>query len=590
MKRIFAVATLSLGAALTSTTAALADYWIQIEAQPTLTSATEAARSYARGLPNVVGFDIPGKWLAIALGPYASEADADRARRLLRSEGLIPGDSYLTDGSTYRAPFYPVGANLAALTPSAPPAEAPAAPAPNSEAPTAANPYSGEDSGNGIVLPDETLSEARKSERTLDSDARKALQVALKFAGFYTSTIDGAYGPGTRRAMAAWQTANGYEATGVLTTLQRAETLAAYQDVVDSLALAPTVDETAGVEITLPLGLVSFDSYAPPFAKYAAKDGSGVEVLLISQSGDEATLGGLYEIMQTLEIVPTEGPRSRKNKSFSLTGSDQNIVSHTEARLVDGAVKGWTLIWPQGDEARRQMALEAMRASFSPTDAVLPDAYGDGAEQDIDLLAGLEIRRADKAGTGFFVDGKGAVLTSAALVEGCTQLTLDDTYSARVTAQENGLALLTPDAAIAPQAVAAFDSRLPRLQSEIAVSGFAYEGRLGAPSLNYGLMAEHRGLEGEEDILRLTMVTLPGEAGGPVFNGEGAVIGMLAARAESARNLPENVSFAYDMEKIATFLSSNGVAVTAAEAAEKKSDAQLIDLGQSLTTLVSCWK
>ena len=44
------------------------------------------------------------------------------------------------------------------------------------------------------------------------------------------------------------------------------------------------------------------------------------------------------------------------------------------------------------------------------------------------------------------------------------------------------------------------------------------------------------------------------------------------------------------MEKIATFLSSNGVTVTAAEAAEKKSDAQLIDLGQSLTTLVSCWK
>ena len=133
------------------------------------------------------------------------------------------------------------------------------------------------------------------------------------------------------------------------------------------------------MEITLPLGLVSFDSYAPPFAKYAAKDGSGVEVLLISQSGDEATLGGLYEIMQTLEIVPTEGPRSRKNKSFPLTGSDQNIVSHTEARLVDGAVKGWTLIWPQGDEARRQMALEARRASFSPTDVVLPDAYGHGA-------------------------------------------------------------------------------------------------------------------------------------------------------------------------------------------------------------------
>ena len=40
-------------------------------------------------------------------------------------------------------------------------------------------------------------------------------------------------------------------------------------------------------------------------------DGSGVRVLLISQSGDQGTLFGLYDIMQTLEIVPMEGPRDR---------------------------------------------------------------------------------------------------------------------------------------------------------------------------------------------------------------------------------------------------------------------------------------
>ena len=47
--------------------------------------------------------------------------------------------------------------------------------------------------------------------------------------------------------------------------------------------------------------------YEAPFAHYDGKDGA--QVLLISQSGDGDTLFGLYDIMQTLEIVPPEGER-----------------------------------------------------------------------------------------------------------------------------------------------------------------------------------------------------------------------------------------------------------------------------------------
>ena len=46
---------------------------------------------------------------------------------------------------------------------------------------------------------------------------REALQVALKWFGFYTSTIDGAFGPGTRRAMSDYQIAFGDEVPKQLT-------------------------------------------------------------------------------------------------------------------------------------------------------------------------------------------------------------------------------------------------------------------------------------------------------------------------------------------------------------------------------------
>lgn len=127
----------------------------------------------------------------------------------------------------------------------------------------------------------------------------------------------------------------------------------------------------------------------------------------------------------------------------------------------------------------------------------------------------------------------------------------------------------------------------------MSVSGFAYEGRLGAPTLNYGLLAEHKGLNGEEDLLRLAMSTLPGEAGGPLLNGQGAVIGMLvdkdALSEAQARTLPNDVAFAYDMEKLATFLSNNGIAVSASDAARDMSDSELVTVGRDLTVLVSCW-
>ncbi|RPE71055.1 putative peptidoglycan binding protein [Pacificibacter maritimus] len=580
MTRYFVALQLGLAASLYSGTA-LADAWVQIEAQPTLTAATQSARVYANTLTNVAGFKLAGRWHAIVLGPYATDQDADLARRNLRAQGLIPRDSYISDGANFRQQFWPVG-GLATLAP----VETPQA---NVEAPSQQAVEATPIEQPAEPLPaEETPAEARRSEATLTRAEREELQIALRFAGFYKSTIDGSFGRGTRGSMAAWQADKGYEATGILTTKQRNEVVGTYRDFVASLGLTSVDDDVAGLTIDLPLGLVEFDSYVPPFAKYKAKDDSGVEVLLISQSGDEATLGGLYEIMQTLEIVPLEGPRSRDSNSFTLTGRDADMTSTTEARLQNGAIKGFTLIWPNGDFQRRDMALAAMR-KWSATEAVLPDAYGDGAAQDIDLLAGLDIRRADITGSGFYVDAAGSVLTASSVVDQCTQILLDDTYPATVTATQEGMALLTPNGNLSPLAQANFDLRLPRLQSEIMVSGYPYEGRLGAASLSYGMMAEHKGLNGEEGILRLSVATQAGDFGGPVLASSGGVIGMLTPAPNTDRALPEDTGFAYDIEMISGFLSSNGITVSAADSDRDLSDLELVTYGRDVTTLVSCW-
>ncbi len=49
----------------------------------------------------------------------------------------------------------------------------------------------------------------------LDDAARKALQTALKENGFYSSAIDGDFGGGSRRALRAFQDANGIQTAGL---------------------------------------------------------------------------------------------------------------------------------------------------------------------------------------------------------------------------------------------------------------------------------------------------------------------------------------------------------------------------------------
>ncbi len=573
MKQLFGALTVLISILWGATAFAQQTAWIQLESQPNLAQAQAAAQRYATQFQDVNGFRSQGGWYVIALGPF-TEADAAARLATLRAQRAIPRDAYVAFTGQYRQQFWPIGADtLTAL---------PAEPAP---APVAAPVET--------TLPDETPRQARASERLLDRDARMELQRMLQFEGYYNAAIDGAFGPGTRRAMSDYQRAMGYEPTGVLTTRQREELATNYRAFLDSLGLQTMQDHQAGIQIVLPSALVSFTRYEAPFAHYEAKGDSGVRVVLISQYGDRSTLFGLYDILQSLEIVPLDGPRERKNNEFTLTGQDSKITSYTYARLVDGAVKGFTLVWPNGDERRREVALKQMRDSFeSLGEVALADTAGlDEAVQSVDLLSGLDIRRPRLSRSGFYVDGAGAVLTAAQAVAACGHVTVDG-YNASVVAVDDalGVALLKPVEALAPLGVARMLTMDARLNSEVAVAGYSYEGRLSAPTLTFGTLADITGLNGEAELTRLALSPLAGDAGGPVMDAGGAVLGLLLPRTDSqGRHLPGDVSFAVDSGALAAFLGEHGVTARATDTVASMDPVDMSAMAADMTVLVSCW-
>ncbi len=140
------------------------------------------------------------------------------------------------------------------------------------------------------------------------------------------------------------------------------------------------------------------------------------------------------------------------------------------------------------------------------------------------------------------------MVTTTEAVQACGRITVDG-YPAQIAATSDalGAVLLKPTEALSPLAVAQMLTTDARLKSEVAVAGYSYEGRLSAPTLTFGTLADLTGLRGEAELTRLALATQVGDAGGPVLDAGGAVIGMLLPRAGgNGQQLPDDVSFAAD--------------------------------------------
>lgn len=573
--------------------------WIQLEAQPDIRTARQRARVYARNFPNVRAFRTPTGWYAITLGPVEPDAANERLANL-KSRNRIPSDAFVVQNRLLLSQIWPVDANAGASGLQV--ASAVGAATDNdaaggltitgqSDDVTGA---SDQDTAVDVVedVPEETPRQARALERRLSRDKKMEIQTALAWTGHYESAIDGAFGSGTRRAISGYQESMGYPATGYLTTRQMDELTNGYEETLNRIGFEAVTDTTAGVEVPMPTKLVQFSRFEAPFAHYDPIAESGVRVLLISQEGSRQTLSGLYDIMETLEIVPLEGYRQKKRDWFVLSGKNDTTVSYTYARLDDGLIKGFTLIWPPSQDETMKRVATAMYNGFKPIDGVVLDpALGDPEEESVDLVSGLEIRKPDRAASGFYVDSAGHVVTQATAIDTCTSITVDDGQPYSVAARDDalGIAILSPDEAAEPIGWANFSETDARLRSNIVVSGYSYFGLLGAPTQSFGSLEDNKGLNGDETLRRLSVDVQPGDAGGPVLGQDGAVVGMLMARSDGTRTLPADVQFAVGATDLERSLTQAGVNVSIKTDASAMAPEDLSVLATDVTVLVSCW-
>jgi S1-C subfamily serine protease len=559
--------------------------WIQIEAQPSLLEAETRARIYAQEFPDTQAHSIGSGWYAITLGPLP-EDQADLRMSQLRARAAIPRGSFLATGANYRQRIYPIGPTPTAVTPAqtakADVVQEEAAQVSVSETVESAAPEP------SITVPDETLSEARASEGLLSSEEKMDLQRYLQWAGYYNSTIDASIGRGTRRAMAAWQTDNGYEDTGVLTTAQRQRLRAQYFAIFDGLGLETHRDLEAGISIDLPKEVVAFDAYAAPLAHFKSQETSSpAHVFLISAAGNRGDLAAIYGVLPTLSIVPMNIEKSLNKDRFVITGAGTTTRTFITASHASGEIKGFGLIWPNQNEEQFDRLVAHMRKSFDTFSGTLDPSLS-VAINDPETEFGVAIRKPAFVKSAVFVSDQGHAITDTSDLEQCSALTIGGTYDAEIIARsETGAGLLSPKSDFNPISYAKLGNAV-RKGDKTFLSSYPYGGRLGLASVTQATVAETSDLSGNTEKFRLDFLAEPGDFGGAILDQSGNLTGILVSQDDTGRVLPKNVNFAAASDALASMMQSAGLRLSSGKT-QRLDDMALIASAQNILTPIECW-
>ena len=565
-------------------------HWIQIEAQPSLLEAETRARIYAQEFPDTQAHSIGSGWYAITLGPLP-EDKADLRMSQLRARAAIPRDSFLATGANYRQRIYPIGSTPAAVTP----AQTVEAEVVQEEATQVSVVETAESAASeqaspeqSIYVPDETLSVARASEGLLSREEKMDLQLYLQWAGYYNSTIDASFGRGTRRSMAAWQTDNGHEDTGVLTTAQREQLRAQYFAIFNGLGLETHRDLEAGISIDLPKEVVAFDAYAAPLAHFKSQDASSpAQIFLISAAGNRGDLAAIYRVLPTLSIVPMNIEKSLNKDRFVITGAGTSTRAFITASHKGGEIKGFGLIWPNQNEEQFDRLVAHMRKSFETFSGTLDPSLS-VAINDPETEFGVAIRKPAFVKSAVFVSDQGHAMTDTSNLEQCSSLTISGTYDAEIIARsETGAGLLSPKSDFNPIPYVKLGNAV-RKGDKTFLSSYPYGGRLGLASVTQATVIETTDLSGNAEKFRLDLLAEPGDFGGAVLDQSGNLTGILVSQDDTGRVLPNNVNFAAATDALTSMMQSAGLRLRTGKT-DRLDDVALIASAQNILTPIECW-
>jgi serine protease Do len=274
------------------------------------------------------------------------------------------------------------------------------------------------------------------------------------------------------------------------------------------------------------------------------------------------------------------------------------------------------IVWPVRDKVDVLARLGLLLGVLALAPAAKPPPLVDGTPErapvsDLPkgkpppLQPGERVGRAphpDASGTSF-VAAEGRLVTNHHVVDGCRRMVARNAKgveeTARVLASDprRDLALLSVTPGFGPPLVFRAEPEV-KLGETAITFGFPLAGLLSSgPTLTIGAISALSGLRDNKANFQISAPVQPGNSGGPLFDGQGHVIGVVVAKLNAARvaemtdgDIPQNVNFAVKGGPVIEFLREHGVSPqTAASAGPDRGAPAVGDIANPSTAFLQCF-
>ncbi len=400
---------------------------------------------------------------------------------------------------------------------------------------------------------------------SLSAEERRLVQAALALSGDYRGRVDGLWGAESAAALASWAWREARKDRPAFADLQplvrqlEEERRRGGWDVLEP--------ESGGISYLFPFGLLDMHEEGDTLA-FASRDGS--LTARVSFGWRSATAARHRSLREGLAEPVQELGDDTMLTLGRLPGGES---LHLRSDLVAGMFH--TVEMRAAPEQVGRLALMAGSVTRGPGQGLVPPAGGRIAAMLGPLLAprpetsgprsetlprpGPPLGEPTGSGTGFYVTGTD-IVTAAHVIEGCGRVALADGARLRIVLQDDRLDLAVLSAPAQGEGFLALrpDARA-RLGAPVMALGYPYQGLieqgLTVTGGNVSALAGPR-----QPRLMISAPVQPGNSGGPLIDGGGAVIGVVVSRLddmkvfEATGSLPQNMNFAVPVDELARFL------------------------------------
>ncbi len=252
-----------------------------------------------------------------------------------------------------------------------------------------------------------------------------------------------------------------------------------------------------------------------------------------------------------------------------------------------------TLLSKLGRPAAAQQAFQAAQR-FGATAMDLPEerqTEGTGARPP---HPGAQ---ADKAGSGFFVNRAGDIVTNAHVVAGCGHIETADKAPLQIIGKDADIDLAVLHSDHAPASVATLRTApAPRVGEDVLAFGFPLPGLLSSEgNVTVGILSATRGVADDPHVFQMTAPVQSGNSGGPLIDASGNVVGVVVSKLDSATvsrrtgDVPQNVNFAVKVAEVVEFLDRFHIAYSGGQLGERKNAADLAETTKKFAVQIICF-